>query len=696
MSRTNERSLFVLRDADALGLTLEEANGLVRIRSMSLPGLNGIFPGDYLQCKSLESALSEFLNSKSQSIQLTFFSLGSVTTTKSVSGVKTSEPEETAAFRDEKYLKKGDNLCRKGKFVEAASSYALIEGDNALGFANKCTALQLAKKIEEASVEANRMIQKFAGWEMGYVRKASCQMELRDLHGAIRTLAQGINKLPQNTSLLWRLRDLIPEGESEVSCLGNDSDTILSILHPYFFTNKLFAEAFSCAAAPDLGMKVVVSFNPLVPVGSEATEINGIPVETWRFPELKHRMLSDVQAVTIQWRPPTADKTTNGKPIIRQTSGRVGEGTTEPLDEAQLALRLSAVPQSSDQVIVFGSGQNLCNGDYYPQGVRNEKPWFENEFGVCLSYEQGESGACGWILGDPNNGKVYFVLRPGHEPRGEDFGEWISVDSNDNPPPSFVGVGDKVPSLKKLTMWVKGGTSASGVSSSINSRAKTMVPHLLGLKGHAIRLYEGGWYKEAIEILDLIVDQALALAVGDERCPSVELARIADSAREMRRKCMEQLKQQFAEVRRVDMQMIFDGFTLATFDDQLIEVEFKVIDSATLWVKPKVASRSYRMPKNDKSRLTLFGLFGCTRRTPATSQRRSITMETEHWNQNDVEFKIASVGAWKKFVVSNKSLHKTWEMNMPADEKLVKAFQQWVSQKQNVPATLSDSEIGWI
>lgn len=581
---------------------------------------------------------------------------------------------------------------------------------------NRCSALQLAKQIEGASVEANKIIQKWPNWEMGYVRKAGCQIELRDFHGAIRTLTQGLSRLPDSTSLLWRIRDLVSEEDAEISCIGNEPDTIISILRPGFLTTKLFAESFAPTSPPDLGMKIVTPFDPLIPVKAEAMEINGSPAEQCRFSELKHKLLVDLQAIVIVWRTPSSGVAANtgedgiSKPISRQVSNRVlmGGGDSaayDNMDEAQLALRLSAVPQSYDQVIVFGSGQQLCNGDFYPQGTRNERPWFENESGVCLSYEQAESGTCGWILGNPINSKIHYVLRPGHEPRGEDFGEWLAVNRDeDNPPPSFVGVGDKVPSLKKLTMWIK-----SPNDSNVTTRTKTMVPHLLGLKGHGIRLFEGGWYKEAIEVFDLIIDQALALAVGDERCPSVELARIAENSREVRRQCIEQLKLHIEETHKMDMQVLFDGFTLTAFDDPLVQVEFKVIDLTTLQLKQiGTVSQNYRPPPKSSSsssskRFGIFSVFGCARATPnmmqpvrPTTRRKSSTVEVEQWNRDSVTLNIVSMGTPKRFVLSNKTLNKTWEMNTPLDEKIISAFQQWLMPRQNLPIGLSAADIGWI
>jgi len=698
-------SVFVLRDADALGLALEETNGRVRIKQMSVVGVGGLMPRDGIQSPSLEVALSDLSTAATRPIKIRFLALQS----------GPDRPAERSGH-DAKYFKKGNALCMKEKYMEAAATYALVDDDDPLLLANRCAALQLARRIDEASAEANRLIQRWPKWEMGYARKAACQVDQSDVHGAIRTLAQGLSLIPESSALLRRVQSLVPEKEQEVTCLGSDFDTMISVVKTDFFkaSPTSVTKSFAPSSAYETGLRITASpFNPLLPLNSQAVEVNGVPAESTPFGTLKQRLTSDLKAVVIVWRLPQLDSRSppppqekSAQPPVKTKSSTMNSVSSEQdtpmseMDEKQIAIRLSAVPQSFDQVYVFGAGEARCNGDYYPQGTRNERPWFENEYGIVLSYEQAASGICGWVLGNPSQSRVMYVLRPGHEPRGEDFGQWLAVDPDEvmNPPPSFVGVGDRVPSLKKLTTWIREGKTRLPSSSASTTTptpspatpgnsAKTMVPCLLALKGHGIRLLEGGWEEESIQVFDLIIDQALALAVGDERCPVEELGRILRESRSYKEQAVARLAQSRTKKldgEEVQFETLFEGVTVNLFEDQSRRIELSVLDSDTLCLSERaLVDPAWR--RSRRRRFSLFSVFGCTSVPAPSSAAARGEPVSERWARGDVNIEVGSEGVWKKLIISNTSQQRSWELSMP-DETALKALHAWKGTRPSSPS----------
>lgn len=479
-----------------------------------------------------------------------------------------SDEQDDSAEEDE-----AEEMCRRGMFEDAATVWVARPGEHPQTLANASAALQLCGRFDEADVVANRLIAKFPEWEMGYCRKASVLKQIGDWEQAIRVLALGMHRLgggDQAPALLRRLTLVRPPTDPllsvkpiAVNIKGNLQNQVITLFFGppaelFTFYEKSFGPStdysecglrtkISIAAPSDLIIGLV-----RVSAGSEAIFINGSTANIKSVSNIKGDFKSG-DPILIVWE----EACSSMSPEARSSSSSYS--SKNMLDKNQMTkedrdvmVKLATIPREGDVVVVFGAGAVRCSGDFFPQGIRNERPSFENEFGYVLSFEQGESGVCAWVLGRPSEAKILYVLRPGHEPRGDDFGQWLSVDSAP-PAPSFVGVNYRVWNLNKLSKWLKEKTEKPAVNATLNGtlfehggvdqdnplvrqddeeRLPTLIPNLLALKGYAIRFAQGGWREQALEIFNLVENLTISLAVGDDRCDVEDLSRIVSDVRE--------------------------------------------------------------------------------------------------------------------------------------------------------------------
>lgn len=459
---TNQaRTVFVVRDADALGI--EVADGYVV--SASLPGAGGIYPKDQVLQSTKhrlgDTLVDELLLSGENSVTLCVLEHGG------------DRPSTTGKGTG----KRAQRLCAKQKYSEAQLLFALARGDDALALANESACLQLAGGEDGQALSlTKRLIETYPGWEMGYVRQFSCLAQRGDWHGAIRALASGLKQLPNNRCMLRRLAglDLLRKENGLVCLLDSEPGLGLSLSRSAEAVN-LWLEGGNVESKFDSARQ----FHLLIPANSIPTLVNGmrlcdVPEDysplvflvSWRFPEVS---------------------------TISSSSSLVQLSAALPALPAPVELtRPTDAPTQRDTVQVLGSGLTDCNRIFHPQGLRNEKAWFENAKGYSLSYEQSSSGLCGWVLGR-NKQEVVFVLRPGLDPQGPG-GEWIAAMAaeQDLAVPRYVGAnGDKGWTVAQIMQALEAGEDGDAEE------------RLVALKGHAIQLFEGGWYDEAKSLLQV-------------------------------------------------------------------------------------------------------------------------------------------------------------------------------------------------
>lgn len=479
---TKSRSVYVLRDADALGVDFGDfSDGYVE--RMSFPGVCGIFPKDRLQSKRRKSEssslLSEFLSSESNSVTFRVHEQALV--------------NDRATGENSANWKRAAALCERQKFIEAAAIYSLSNNMDPLATANQSTCLQLGGELEHAITLARKMVSTWPKWEMGHVRLFSCLMQRRDEHGAVRALACGLDNLPNSLCMLRRLATLLREEKNGVVCLlAAEEGFALSLSRHTFELNVENSTTF----------QLLRSFHILVPALSRAVSVNGLELSALLdMPEYAPMVY------LVRWQCGTLVDS-----AAPTTNGIASSSKPEPRAHLTIEYNTSAcdiTTTSKGTVLVFGSGIVECNRIYHPQGLRNERTWYENSMGYTLSFEQSLSGECGWVLGRDKQ-EICFVLHPRENPQGCG-NHWISAIPNVEIP-LYVGVNneDDVEPTSALLEWFAQNGNRSGNEEAARER-------VVALKGRAMQMFEGGWYQEATSMFDLALQRSIS-AIFTQEC----------------------------------------------------------------------------------------------------------------------------------------------------------------------------------
>ncbi|KAH9260284.1 hypothetical protein BASA81_001454 [Batrachochytrium salamandrivorans] len=478
VATTNQaRTVFVVRDADALGIDFAGfADGYVV--SASLPGVGGIYPKDQVlqspKHRLADTLVGELLLSSENSVTLRVIEHG-------------GNRPATATGNG----KRAQRLCAKQKYSEAQLLFALAREGDALALANESACLQLAGGEDgQALALTKRIIDTYPGWEMGYVRQFSCLGQRGDWHGAIRALALGLRQLPNNLCMLRRLAglDLLRKENGLVCLLDLDPELGLSLSRSAGTVNLLLNGGDEGESKFDLA-RGGSQFHLLIPANSIPILVNGMrPCDV---PEDYSPLV-----FLVVWKFPEPNTSTVSASASSSSLVQLSPATVIPIE----LTKPTEPPTQKDTVQVSGSGIKDCNRIFYPQGLRNEKAWFENAKGYSLSYEQSSSGLCGWVLGR-NKQEVVFVLRPGLDPQGPG-GEWIAAMAADQDlaVPLYVGANsEKGWTSPQILQWLEEEEEKDGEDKGEEVRTEQLV----ALKGHAIQLFEGGWYEEAKSLLQV-------------------------------------------------------------------------------------------------------------------------------------------------------------------------------------------------